>query len=269
MDQQAIGRLSTKSDWQTLQMELLNYRLSPIEAKAVVHRIRHYLDEHSPDRLDEGQIFYSAVAFSEPASKSLKECQLVRTKLTLYAPEDLDYLEVGRGGAPKLRRARLFRLVFEAVEQGALLTQEDLVRLLGISRRTVVRIVEEYREQGIFIPTRGYCKDIGRGTTHKTVAIEMYLEYASYTEMERETGDTSSSLMRYIKDFAAVVNAVEVGLSPDQVRVVTGMSKKLVSEYIDLYRRYDTEEHQDILDRIRHPLETIVMPEKAEKGGKR
>lgn len=269
MDQQAIGRLSTKSDWQTLQMELLNYRLSPIEAKAVVHRIRHYLDEHSPDRLDEGQIFYSAVAFSEPASKPLKGCQLVRTKLTLYAPEDLDYLEVGRGGAPKLRRARLFRLAFEAVEQGALLTQEDLVRLLGISRRTVVRIVEEYHEQGVFIPTRGYCKDIGRGTTHKTVAIEMYLEYASYTEMERETGDTSSSLMRYIKDFAAVVNAVDVGLSPDQVRVVTGMSKKLVSEYIDLYRRYDTEEHQDILNRIRHPLETIVIPEKAEKGGKR
>lgn len=269
MDQQAIDRLSTKSDWQTLQTELLNYRLSPIEAKAVVHRIRHYLDEHNPDRLAEGQIFYSAVAFSEPASRPLKECQLVRIKLTLYAPDDLDYLKVGRGGAPKLRRARLFRLVFEAVDRGALLTQEDLVRLLGISRRTVVRIIEEYHEKDVFIPTRGYCKDIGRGTTHKTVALEMYLKYASYTEMERKTGDTPSSLMRYIKDFAAVVNAVDMGLSPDQVRVVTGMSAKLVSEYIDLYRRYDTEEHQDILERIRHPLETIVTPEEAKKGGTR
>ena len=269
MDQQAIDRLSTKSNWQMLQMELLNYRLSPIEAKAVVHRIHDYLDEQNPDRLDEGQIFYYAVAFSEPASKPLKECQLVRIKLTIYAPDDLDYLEVGRGGTPKLRRVRLFRIVFEAVDQGALLAQEDLVRLLGISRRTLVRIIEEYHEKGIFIPTRGYCKDMGRGTSHKTVAIEMYLKYASYTEMERKTGDTPSSLMRYIKDFAAVVSAVDAGLSPDQVRVVTGMSEKLVSEYIDLYRRYDTEEHQDILDRIRHPLETIVAPEKAKKGGRR
>jgi hypothetical protein len=97
----------------------------------------------------------------------------------------------------------------------------------------------------------------------------MYLKYASYTEMERKTGDTPSSLMRYIKDFAAVINAVDMGLSPDQVRVVTGMSAKLVSEYIDLYRRYDTEEHQDILERIRHPLETIVTPEEAKKGGTR
>jgi DNA-binding Lrp family transcriptional regulator len=266
MDQQAIARLSMKNNWQTLPMELLNYRLSPIEAQAVTHRIRHYLDEHNPDRLDEGQIFYSAVAFSEPASKPVKECQLVRIKLTLCAPEDLDYLVVGRGGVPELRRARLFRLACEAVDQGALLTQEDLVQLLGISRRTVIRIVEEYRKQGIFIPTRGYCKDMGRGTTHKTVAIKMYLEYASYTEMERKTDDTSSSLMRYVKDFAAVVNAVDAGLSPDQVRVVTGMSKKLVSEYIDLYHRYDTEEHQDILDRIRHPL---VTPEQTEKGGQR
>ena len=97
----------------------------------------------------------------------------------------------------------------------------------------------------------------------------MYLKYASYTEMERKTGDTPSSLMRYIKDFAAVVSAVDAGLSPDQVRVVTGMSEKLVSEHINLYRRYDTEEHQDILDRIRHPLETIVAPEKAKKRGRR
>lgn len=30
MDQQAVNRLSTKSNWQTLQTELLNYRLSQI-----------------------------------------------------------------------------------------------------------------------------------------------------------------------------------------------------------------------------------------------
>lgn len=269
MDQQAVDRLTTKNEWHTLQMDLQNYRLSPIEAKAIVQRLQQYLDEHHPNRLDEGQIFYSGVAFSEPAGKPLKECRLVRIKLTLHAPEDLEYLKKERGGTPKLRRARLFRLAFEAVDQEARLAQEDFVQLLGLSRRSVVRIIAEYDKQGVFIPIRGYCKDIGRGTTHKAVAIKMFLEYASYTEMGRKTGDTASSLMRYIKDFAAVVNAVDMGLSPSQMRVVTGMSGKLVAEYIDLYRRYDTEKYQGILDRIRHPLERTSAAEEAQKGGRR
>ena len=269
MDQQAIDRLATKSARQMLLMELQNYRLSPIEAKAIVQRIQQYLDEHNPDQLGEGQIFYSAVAFSEPAGKPLKKCRLVRVKLTLDAPEDLEYLKDGHGGAPALRRARLFRLAFEAVGQGARLVQEDFVRLLGFSRRTVGRIIAKFRQQGIFIPTRGYCEDIGRGTTHKVVAVEMFLKYASYTEMERKTGDTPASLMRYIKGFAAVVNAVDLGLSPTQVKVVTGMSEKLVADYIALYRRYDTAEYQGVLDRIRHPLEGVFLAQEPEKGGRR
>ena len=269
MDQQAIDRLATKSERQTLLMELQNYRLSPIEAEAVVQRLQRYLDEHSPDQLDEGQVFYSAVAFSEPAGKPLEKCSLARVKLTLDAPEDLEYLKDGHGGAPVLRRSRLFRIAFEAMHQGVRLVQEDFVRLLGISRRTVGRIIAEFRQQGIFIPTRGYCKDIGRGTTHKVVAVEMFLKHASYTEMGRKTGDTPASLMRYIKGFAAVVNAVDLDLSPTQVQVVTGMSEKLVAEYVALYHRYDTPEYQDILDRIRHPLERAWAAEEPEKRGRR
>lgn len=269
MDQQAIDRLTAKSDGQMLLTELQNYRLSPIEAKAVVQRLQQYLDEHNSDRLREGQIFYPAVAFSEPAGKPMEKCRLVQVKLTLDAPEDLEYLKDGQGGAPALRRARLFRLAFEAMQQGARLVQEDFVRLLGVSRRTVVRIIAEFRREGIFIPTRGYCKDIGRGTTHKVVAVEMFLKYASYTQMGRKTGDTPASLIRYIKDFAAVVNAVDLGLSPTQVQVVTGMSDKLVAEYIALYLRYDTAEYEGVLDRIRHPLAKVPVTQRPGKGGRR
>jgi hypothetical protein len=267
MDEQAIERLARKRERQMLLRELQNYRLSPIEAKAIVAWIQQHLDEHHPNQLADGQIFYSATAFSEPAGKPIEQCRLVRVKLTLDAPEDLAYLKAGQGGAPALRRARLFRLAFEAMQQGARLTQEDFARLLGISRRSIVRIMAAFRRQGLFIPTRGYSKDIGRGTSHKVVAVEMFLKYASYTEMARRTGDTPTNLMRYIKDFAAVVNAVELGLSPAQIGTVTGMSDKLVSDYIALYRRYDTPEHQGILDRIREPLASPFPVQEPGKGG--
>ena len=62
MDQQAIDRLAAKSDRQMLLMELQDYRLSPIEAKAIVQRLQQYLDEHNSNQLGEGQIFYPASA---------------------------------------------------------------------------------------------------------------------------------------------------------------------------------------------------------------
>ena len=83
MDQQAIDRLTAKSDRQMLLMELQDYRLSPIEAEAIVQRLQQYLDEHNPDQLGEGQISYPAVAFSEPAGKPVEKCHLVQVKLTL------------------------------------------------------------------------------------------------------------------------------------------------------------------------------------------
>jgi transcriptional regulator with XRE-family HTH domain len=215
--------------------------------------------------LGEGQIFYSAVAYGEPAGRPIAQCRLVRIRLTLDAPEDLQHLQAG--GIPALRRARLFRLALEAVEQGARLTQEDFVRLLGVDLRTVRRIIRAYRQEGVYIPTRGYSQDIGRGTSHKAIAVRMYLQYATYSQIERKTGDTAASLMRYLKDFSAVVQAIELGVPQSQLPVITGLSAPLVGECLSLYHQYQTPEYQGVLERIRHPLAPRPNPPGAEKGG--
>ena len=269
MNTQAIARLVVKNERQMLLQELQEYRLSPIEAKAILQRLDQYLEEQQDDRLAEGQIIYPAVAFSEPAGKPLAKCRLVRVKLTLDAPEDLACLQAGGGGVPALRRKRLFRMAFEAVRQGARLTQDDFVRLLGVDPRTIRRIIREYRQKGVYIPTRGYSKDIGRGTSHKAVAVRMFLEYATYTAIEQKTGDSAACLMRYLKDFAAVVRAVELGIPDYQLPVVTGLSAGLVQEYLALYQTYDTPSHQGILERLRHPMVKNPGPEDGEKGGRR
>lgn len=266
MDQQAVARLALKNEQQTLLHDLQEYRLSRIEARAVLQRIQQYLAERESPGLAEGQVYYSAVAFAEPAGKPLAHCRMIRIRLTLDAPEDLEHLRPGGGGVPAMRRARLFRMALEAVEQGARLTQEDFVRLLGVDVRTVRRIIGEFRRRGVYIPTRGYSQDIGRGTSHKAVAVRMYLQYATYSQIERKTGDTAASLMRYLKDFTAVVQALSVGVPQHQIPALTGLSPRLVGEYLDLYHQYDTPEHQGMLDRIRHPLTATDAPA-AEKGG--
>jgi hypothetical protein len=269
MDAQAVARLAVKNERQMMLQELEQYRLSPIEAKAVLQRLDQYLEEQQSDRLAEGQILYPAVAFSEPAGKPLAQCQLIRVKLTLDAPEDLAYLQKGGGGVPALRRARLFRMAFEAVQQGARLTQDDFVRLLGVDPRTIRRIIRAYCQEGVYIPTRGYSKDIGRGTSHKAIAVRMFLEYATYTAMEQKTGDTAACLMRYLKDFAAVVKAADLGIPEHELPVVTGLSAGLVKEYLALCQTYNTPQHQGILERIRHPLVTGPEAGDGGKGGRR
>jgi hypothetical protein len=271
MDTQAVTRLVLKREDQLLLQDLAQYRLSPIEARAVFQRLQAYLRESDRPGLTDGQIFYSAVAFGEPAGRPLGQCRLVRIRLTLDHPSDLVHLQRGGAGVLALRRARLCRLALEAVAQGARLTQEDFVRLLGVDLRTVRRIIRHFRQQGVFIPTRGYSQDIGRGTSHKVVAVKLFLEYATYSAMERKTGDTASCLMRYLKDFAAVVQALTLGVPAHQLPAVTGLSARLVEEYLTLYRTYDPPEHQDILERLRHPLAPEEQPAETtagEKGGR-
>ncbi len=268
MEKQAIERLSQKTERQNLVQDLQQYRLSPIEARAIYQRIVRFLSEQERPSLENGQIYYTAVAYGEPAGKPIAKCKLVRIRLSLDTPEDLKHLEKKAGGVPALREARLFRMALEAVEQGARLTQEDFVRLLGVDLRTVRRIIAKLRRQEVFVPTRGYSQDIGRGTSHKAIAVKMYLQYATYTQIQQATQDVAASLIRYLKDFSAVVQALALGVPEDQLPVITGLSHSLVAEYLVLLKAYDIPEHQGMLERIRHPLESLADLPSAEKGGR-
>lgn len=263
MRNQACKRLLVKREHQVLLRELEDYRLSVVQSRALVQWLEGYLSEQGADHLADGQIYYSAVAFGEPAGRPLDQCRLIRIKLTLDAPGDLDYLKPGGGGLPALRRARLLRIAAEAVDQGARLTQEDFVRLLVVSPRTIRRMIKALREEGIYVPTRGYSQDIGRGTSHKAIAVKLYLEYATYTEIHRRTGDTSRSIERYLQDFVAVIQALKWGVPAHDIPVITGLSPSLVKEYLELYQKYDTLEHQGMLERILNPLK----PQEGGKGG--
>lgn len=267
MEQQAVERLSHKNEQQSLVQDLQGYRLSPIEARAVYQRICQYLSQQDHPGLENGQIFYMAVAFGEPAGKPISQCKLIRIRLTLDAPQDMKHLEKQAGGVLALREARLFRMALEAVDQGARLTQEDFVRLLGVDVRTIRRMIHRFRQKGVYLPTRGYSQDIGRGTSHKTIAVRMYLQYATYSQIQQATQDVAASLIRYLRDFSAVVQAVSLGVPEHQLPVITGLSKPLVEEYLQLLKEYDTPQHQGMLERIRHPLDSQELPTVEEKRG--
>ena len=74
---------------------------------------------------DVGQMTVLAVGAENPPGCPVTDCKRVPINLTVDSPDDL---EVFREGVAALRRRKIQRLTWEAQEQGALLTQEDLAR---------------------------------------------------------------------------------------------------------------------------------------------
>ena len=70
---------------------------------------------------------------------------------------------------------------------------------------------------------------------------ELYLKNYQYTDIERQTKHTTSSIERYIQDFTRVVMLLNQGLNIADIRQATKMSERLISEYIELYKKYDSE----------------------------
>ena len=69
-----------------------------------------------------------------------------KIEVTLTVDNGFEDAEVKRREKREgLRRGRILRLTDEALEQGGVLTQEDLSKVLGVDRRTIIRDVIHFQ----------------------------------------------------------------------------------------------------------------------------
>lgn len=232
--QPAIKRLQEKSYLQGLVHHLNhNYDLSLVEAETLGNEILRERMDDSPSFLADGQLWYTAISCEEPAGKALAKCKKVRVKLTVHSPADLGVSE------PDRRREMLVhRLSWEATEQGAALTIEDLARILITSEKTVRRIIKDYQAQGVFIPTRGHLKDIGPGTTHKSQAVRLFLKGLTVTEIAQRLAHHINSIERYLDDFCIVMMGIKDGYSVERIARNTRLSERLTREYVAIHQEF-------------------------------
>jgi hypothetical protein len=251
----AFERLHEKSYPQCLALRLSrDYALSPVEATTLSDELIRERSQDSPSFLADGQVWYTAVSKEEPAGKPLSRCQKVRARLTLFSPEDLSISE-----PEKRRQLLVHRLCWEAYEQGATLTVEDLAHLLITSQRTISRILANYAKQDVFIPTRGRVRDIGPGISHKAQAVHLYLKGFTPTEIATRLGHHLSCVERYLDDFCLVMMGLEDGYSPARIARNTRLGEKLVEEYVFLYQRCSSlPEYAPVMARLRERLDYLL-----------
>jgi DNA-binding Lrp family transcriptional regulator len=186
--------------------------------------------------LGEGQIEVNVIGIEERSGKVLEQLEKCKVILTIDAGQaDIEALKLyGRIG---LRRIKIQRITDEAVEQGGVLSQEDIGKYLSCTKRTVQRDIREIKKRGIEVITRGVLHNIGRGQTHKVKIIGMYLDGKTYSEIKLSTRHSVGAIKRYIESFSKVLMCHKSKIyGRKAISVVTGLSEGLVKQYQDLIR---------------------------------
>ncbi|MCD4819449.1 MAG: DUF1670 domain-containing protein [Candidatus Cloacimonetes bacterium] len=149
----ALSRIELKSFEGEFLYELINsYELSPKLSEQIL--ISAKMSLLRTKELREGQIVAVVVGIEEKSGKPVEKMRKKKVVLTLNnGLEDMSHLkQFGRSG---LRQVIIQRITLEAIEQGGILSQEDLSNYLNCSHRTIKRDIQSIRERGITVTTRG------------------------------------------------------------------------------------------------------------------
>jgi hypothetical protein len=263
MEPRAIERLGAKSPEEAIIERIgQDFNLAPFMAKTQFEQMRKYFEQYLGLERDVGQMTFLAVSADTPPGRPVAECKRLAITLALDCVDDLETLHCGVGA---LRRGKIQRLTREAQDQGALLTQEDLARLLCASRSTIKRDIAQLREEGIDVPTRGQIKDIGKGISHKACIVGDWLAGYTFSQIQRRRRHSISSIERYCSDFQRVVCLHTRSLNVTDIRVSTGLSERLIQEYLSLYQA--TEADNDRLRQLlREPAPATEEPAEIKRG---
>lgn len=257
-----LSRLKSKDARSAIVQKLaVDFNLTPIIAEAFYSQFDLYFREHANVKLSSGEVAYEAVAADEPAGKHIRLTRKVTVRLKLLDfNTDLEVL--ASFGLPGLRRHRLARLTRQAYDQGALLSYEDLAMLLTTSPSTVRRDVYHLRHEGQFILTRGMKHDMGPGLSHKSIILDLYFKGYTFTQIEKQTNHSETSVKRYLTDFIQVASLKRQQFSATQIRRITQKSERLVREYLQLYDSYAKQDNERLTE-----LLTPAIP--GEQAGKK
>lgn len=263
MEAKALERLEAKSVEEAIINQISrDFNLAPFMARTHFQQMQSYFEQYLGQAQQIGQMSFLAVSADSPPGQPVAACRRLTIRLTLDSPDDLTAFSQGLAA---LRRSKIQRLTCEAQEQGALLTQEDLARLLSTSRSTIKRDIAQLRQAGTDVPTRGQVRDIGRGVSHKSQIVGDWLAGYTFSQIQQRRWHALSSIERYCRDFQRVVQLQAHGLSTAEIRQSTDLSERLIGEYLALAEAAgpDNEHLQQLLT---VPAETTAQPAEIKRG---
>jgi hypothetical protein len=262
MDEQASERFQAKTPEQRfLNVLEQDFAQPPRVAQALLEEAQMCLLGHS-SALRPGQTRVILADLKAGHGQPLAQTATTEVTWTIDAGQE-DRRVQQEHGPVELRRVRIQRLLDEALAQGAAATQEDLAHALHVSVRTIKRDCKELEAQGIYLPTRGKLKGIGRGQTHKALIVGRWLCGETYDQIVFHTHHSLSSVKRYVQSFVHVADLEQQGFAKHEIAMLLKLSAYLVDEYLAVYTKYDAIEYRE---RLTEQIERLSKAPRAKKG---
>jgi hypothetical protein len=216
-------------------------------ADVLIQRFLALIEEYAPleRRLRPYQALVLAVDKNERLGygKRMESCQLVPVIVTLVTPEELQAL--ADGAKPhELRPQMAARILKEAYDQGGVLPFSTVGLLTGLcTPSTVGQAVTQFYEQNpdVVLPHSGTIFDLGPTLTHKRAAILLKHQGLLEQEIARRINHHPSAVARYLNDDERVGQLWQEGKSAEMISFLTGLSLKVVHEYIAIRQELQQE----------------------------
>ena len=265
MNQDEIRRKQAKTRQQRfLNMMTQEFNYPPKIAQAILTEAQDCL-VGKPVHLNPGQIRFVLLSCNASHGRALQQTPSQEITWTVDAGGE-DQEVAAQHGRVALRQVRIQRLLSEAVEQEAVASQEDLAHALQVSVRTIKRDCAVLQQQGIYLPTRGNLKGIGRGQSHKAQIVRRWLQGETYDQVAYHTHHSLTCVRRYIQTFARVVQLQHKGFTSGEISLALQVSRPLVAEYLKLYEQNDAPFSRQ---RLSEQIERLGGRQRAGKRGVR
>lgn len=203
---------------------------------------REFYPESSSRNPGEIQWVTTSVENDKPhLGQQICEEKLTTVNLPFITKEDV---KLKREGFSKKEHdlIRIERLTTAAKSQGGLLTIAELATILNCSTSHITHRLKEYQEKNKeSLPLKGYVLDIGRGTTHKGIIIELYEEKVPPPDIARKTHHSLKAVDRYLKDYERVKFLIRQGLTRDEIAQTMDKGKTQIKKYIEILKKYHPE----------------------------
>ena len=195
--------------------------------------------------LSQGQIIATVIGIEERAGKTIEVMHKKQVVLTVDAGiEDIEVLK--KSDRIRLRQVRIQRITEEAIEQGGILSQEDISKYLYCDVRTVRRDIQQIKGSGIEVITRGVLHNIGRGQTHKQKIIGLYLDGLFFSDIRLRTHHSIGAIKRYVDGFMKVLRSIKKGIiQEEEISSVTGISINLIRQYKQIFEESKGQKHRE------------------------
>jgi hypothetical protein len=188
---------------------------------------------HRHEHLQPGQCLWLAVDKATRADSPHRRLRPV--VLTMVEADGVNRLAAGERMSSVIPDA-IARIMREAYEQGALLSMRDIELLTWRPSGVLTEHRKRYEQtQGSPLPHTGTLHDMGSCITHKQQIVRKAVHQGKDPRVvAAETNHTLPAVERYVRDYWRVRQCYAKEQSVDYIAAVTGLSRHVVQQYIEL-----------------------------------